>query len=677
MLEKTFLSKSGYSIPVLVRIGIAVLCAAFATFACLSGFSDETVFVNGTSAAADVFSYLESSNRTTGTILFAALFVVVIVGLASLTKADRRTRMWCIVVALLLALTVGIPMYNPSHEAKILDGVLRPPYVSAQYRTVWYWLFSCGKYLGFVCLWLPLAAIFFSYATNVLNRKNELPNGADQDNSGLWMKIRSVYEKMGVAHVMVIGVVIFVCWLPWCVLLWPANIAADTVAQLVWFRTGQAWDPSSHADLVGYAFSDQHPWLDTLIYGAFDELGLALGSEAWGLWLLALLQTIATALVFGVVLNYLCAVMGVTWRYTAFFTLFIALVPFYGRTAAVIVKDMTAMPFFLLFVVLFMEYVRRIHIGDRLPGWLICSIVATSIICSLTRKISLYIIVGSFLVLVIVARRRLVSAAISVAVAGIMMAVPVFAYPALRIAPGGTQEMLAIPLQQSAMTYARFRDDMDAGDRAAIESVITCSVEDIAEYLHMGADDGLEVVSADAVKDRCFNRNASTGDLLRYLLVWAKQAFQHPGTYLESVAWLRNPFLIANQYDEGWYVRHGWSEKGGLTILPQYEEGERSVMQRYGSSLYAVFLHIPVFSLLMTEGVYVSWIPLLSLALCIVTRRYKSLVYLIPWILSIGTLLLLPAAQSRYSWSLAFGAVLIAAVPLVRERNGAESSAEA
>ena len=124
MLEKTFLSKSGYSIPVLVRIGIAVLCAAFATFACLSGFSDETVFVSGASAAADVFSYLESSNRTAGTILFAALFVVVIVGLASLTKANRRTRMWCIVVALLLALTVGIPMYNPSHETKILDGVL-------------------------------------------------------------------------------------------------------------------------------------------------------------------------------------------------------------------------------------------------------------------------------------------------------------------------------------------------------------------------------------------------------------------------------------------------------------------------------------------------------------------------------------------------------------------------
>ena len=249
--------------------------------------------------------------------------------------------------------------------------------------------------------------------------------------------------------------------------------------------------------IAGLSDEKVTPWSETL------------GSEAWGLWLLALLQTIATALVFGVVLNYLCAVMGVTWRYTAFFTLFIALVPFYGRTAAVIVKDMTAMPFFLLFVVLFMEYVRRIHIGDRLPSWLICSIVATSIICSLTRKISLYIIVGSFLLLVIVARRRLVSAAISVAVAGIMMAVPVIAYPALRIAPGGTQEMLAIPLQQSAMTYARFRDDMDVDDRAAIESVITCPVEDITDYLHMGADDGLEVVSADAVKDRCFNHFCS------------------------------------------------------------------------------------------------------------------------------------------------------------------------
>ena len=46
-------------------------------------------------------------------------------------------------------------------------------------------------------------------------------------------------------------------------------------------------------DLVVNHTSDQHPWFDSLIYGAFDHLGLAIGNEALGLMLLAIVHVIA------------------------------------------------------------------------------------------------------------------------------------------------------------------------------------------------------------------------------------------------------------------------------------------------------------------------------------------------------------------------------------------------
>lgn len=659
-----------HSAPVMVGVLVASLLSAFAFAA---GYSNETVFASGTATIHDISSYLGIYNQATGAVLVILIFVIEIFGLSLFASGDHRLKIWSVAIALLLALTLAVPTYNPSHEQTTLDSPVNPPYVSTQYRTKWFWLYSMIRYAGFVAFLIPVTAIALSWAVSRLIAQHDDENEHTDISVGSKSKITNflqhLYGRMRIAHAAFIGAIIFVLWIPWHIFLWPANIAADTVAQLVWARTGQPWDPSSHMDLSGYSLSDHHPWLDTLLYGFFDKLGLALGSEAWGLWILALLQGIFTALVFGVVFNYLCAILKLPWKFGLFFTAFTALVPAYGRLTAVIVKDMTALPFFLLFIVLFIEYIRRIRNGLRLSPWLLAGIITISVLCCLTRKINLEIIVIAFFLLAIVLRRRLASALLGVAIAAIMSLIPSIVYPTLHIAPGGTQEMLAVPLQQSAMTLVKYHDEMPTHDREAIEAVFTCPVKDMFNLLNMSPEDGQEVANADGIKDRCFNRNATKKELIQYLVVWFKQGFQHPRTYLDAVAWLRNPFLIGSTYDEGWYVRKGWSEKGGNMVLPQYKEGTTSEPQRYGSTLYSLTLHMPGVSLLMTEGLYVSWIPLMAFALCCLTRRYGNLVYMIPWVLSIGTLLVLPAPQTRYTWTLLFGVSLVAAIPLIHDKN--------
>jgi hypothetical protein len=68
----------------------------------------------------------------------------------------------------------------------------------------------------------------------------------------------------------------------------------------------------------------------------------------------------------------------------------------------------------------------------------------------------------------------------------------------------------------------------------------------------------------------------------------------------------------------------------------------------------------------MTETTYVLWIPVISLGLCIVLKRWANLLISVPFLLSIGTLLVSPMAQLRYSWSLLFGAVILISLPFMK-----------
>ena len=481
-----------------------------------------------------------------------------------------------------------------------------------------------------------------------------------------------LFERLSPARTFTAGGLILLAWTPWMAMLWPANIAADTVAQLVWMRTGQAWDPSTHQTLTGYALSDQHPWLDSLIYGAFDQLGLWMGSEAWGLWMLAATQTVLCALALGLVINYLAGVLRLPRGFCTVALAFMAFVPMYGRLMMSVVKDSTVMPVFLVLMVLVVEYVRRVRGGLKLGPWLVIGIVMLAVLCGQMRKISVEIIAGTFVVLALVlASRHLTSLALAAAPLAIGMIISAIAMPALHIAPGGKQEMIAIPLQQTSAIILDHGSSISEGDQAVIDRIITCPTGELSAYLTWPVEDHMEIGSADAIKDRCFNREATSGDVLAFVGVWAKLAVQHPDTAIAAVPWLRDPFVMGPVYDEGWYVRWGWEEMGSNMIMPEYAStwtyAEVSEPQKVGQFVYGLWEKIPGVSLLLKENLYTVWVPLFVIALCCCLRRARNLVYGVPWLLTICSLMLLPGHQTRYTWTLAFGVALIAAIPLIRD----------
>ncbi|NMN00833.1 hypothetical protein G1C96_1412 [Bifidobacterium sp. DSM 109958] len=709
-------------------LACALLAAAPSCFALTASYADETAFTDLDHLIGGVWPYLSAYGPVAGMLLFLAVAALEYCGFAVIARnraassaqspTAARERVWSVVLGLILAITLTVPPHSTTHLVSQLDAVGTPPAVASEYWTVWYWLYYAVRYVGFAALLAALSALALHGAVRAITRHErpaeephadashaDASHGIAEDTASdahtasvesrprprIAAQLRYVAARLtrtlaravttfSPTHTFTLGAVILVCWTPWIVLLWPANIAADTVAQLVWMRTGQAWDPSTHEMLPGYALSNQHPWLDSLIYGAFDRFGLWIGSEAWGLWLLAFLQTALCALALGLAINYLGGVLRLPTRFCTAALAFMALTPIYGRLMMSVVKDSTVMPFFIVLMVLVMEYVRRVRAGRRLGPWLLIGIVTLAVLCGEMRKISVEIIAVTFVVFAVaLARRRFTSLALAVTPLVVGMIIGSLAAPALHVAPAGKQEMIAIPLQQTSAYMVAHGDALSAADRETIGRVITCPADELDAYLTWNPWDGREIGSADLIKDRCFNRDATTRDLGAFLLVWAKLALRDPVTALSATPWLRDPFVMGPVYDEGWYVRWGWEEMGSNMIMPEYAstwtDASVSAPQRIGRAAYTFLENAPGVSLLMRENLYTVWVPLFAAALCSVLRRTRNWAYMTPWVITICSLMLLPGHQTRYTWTLAFGAALIAAIPLIRD--GRETDARA
>lgn len=678
---------------------LALAVSALSAFALTAAFSDGSVFASPTDAIEDAVSYAYMRGPVAVSLTYAAAAMVNVAGLARFARADTRTRAWSVAMGLVLALTLVFDKHPTSHTVEKTAAAVTEPAVWPGQMNAAYWTYHGLRFVGFAALTIAASTLFLTAMTAWLDRRGTAAVTAARTDAGtdptwhptwhptrdllaaasarlarLETPARRLFSTPTPRHVCALWGGVTLCWLPWMVLLWPANLLSDTVAQIVWWRTRAnlaAWDPSSAQALPGYAMSDQHPWLDTVIYGVVDELGVRMGAEAWTMWALAVAQTALCALAFAVMIVHLGSRMRVPWQACAAMAGFVALNPLFPRLMMTLVKDSTSMPFFLLLMTMTMEWIRRARAGERAGFALPAGIVAAAVMCDLTRKIALEILAGTFLVLaVVLTGRRLASLALALVPVALVMGISAVAMPALHVAPGGRQEMLAIPLQQSALTLVRDGDALPVADRKAMEAVFQCDVARMATILHQDPGDGDMIDRGDAIKDGCYNRAATGAQVGAFLAAWARQMPAHLGDYIDAVPWLRDPFVMGDWYNESWNVRAGWETKGSEAIvLPEYrgtvDNLPVSGPQQVGRAIYMAATSLPPSALLMRENTYVVWVPMAALALCGVRRRCRDWVYLTPWLLTIGSLALLPGHQSRYTWTLAYGAIMIAAIPLI------------
>lgn len=491
-------------------------------------------------------------------------------------------------------------------------------------------------------LFWPAWCLVLMLADHALARR-----GAQAEERGRLSRFVPEWRKSSVA---LFAAVMLLFWSAWIVALYPGSMNWDTYYQIAQCYPGSVpvylipWAPTG--SVVDATFSDHHPIFDTLLFGLFARASDAMfGNWNYGVFCFVVLQSIATAVAFSAGIAYarragsshaLCFA-----GYAAF-----CLLPFYPAYAATMLKDSIFSVIWIPYFLLIVEVVRTkgSFLGKRSAlVWLI----VLGILLALTKKTGLYVVFGTAVILLFVYRshwKAFAAQALSVLLV-MQVLLPSVVFPALDVIPGGKQEALAVPFEQTARYVSEHEDDVTDEERRAIDAVL--GYDTLAERY--------EPLCADSVKNM-WNYNATTEEMLEYAKVWVAQGLRHPDTYLEAW-WAPCAGYFAPGGTLALHEDTGDVEHGGSSMLwrPESLEGFHDAMM----SAYHWLCDLPVVgSTLTSVALYAFWVP--AMALYVLARRDRSSIpLLVPTALSIACCLITPAFHARYALPLIYTAPLL------------------
>ena len=457
--------------------------------------------------------------------------------------------------------------------------------------------------------------------------------------------------------ILITAAIIFICWIPVLYALYPcATTTYDTIDQLYQaFSDPPLWYFSTNT-VVDASIIDHHPWFDTLLFGMFGWIGRSLGSDAIGLFLYGALQTALSALVLSAAICYLER-LGVPSVLRLVSLAFVIFFPVFPATADTMQKDSLYSLAILVYALMFLEAYRTKGAALKNVRFLIGFAIVIAL-CILTKKTGVYVIgLSSLVMLISLQGVRIRTLASFVAPAAVCLWLfPALLFGPLKIAPGGSQEVLGIMYQQAATVLTYDPESVSDQAREAIDGVLDVDAA-VRDY---------RPTYTDYVK-RWARDDATTDDYKAFFSTWAELGASHIGLYLQSMASCFSPLLVPS---EGFKLNTDVSEKGVEFYASHAEAigGEfhldavsPEANQGLAWALYSFFYYglrtVPVISLFCTMGFYDAWIPLAALAVALYTRRKRDACALAPIIANALFLIVSPAALPRYALCMVFLAV--------------------
>ena len=459
---------------------------------------------------------------------------------------------------------------------------------------------------------------------------------------------------------------LLLCWLPYLVIFYPGTGNEDTVIQMMEYYKIPSYIKTMSPMPDGFTYmTNHHPYLLTLLFGAFFDLGLALGDIRIGIAVYTVLHMLFQASVFAGCLQYLRRV-GVREKRVRAITLLLMLLPIFPLYAICMVKDTIYSAFCLICILMLYEMARtKGKVLESLKFDLIFGVIALLMI--LTKVFAMYILILVGIGMMIVYRRHLLRVAV-------MVFVPVLLYqgvflqivlPACNVAPGGKQEALSVFFQQTARYVTEYGDEVTEAEREAIDAILP--YDELEELYNPQL--------CDPVK-REFRQDSTSEELTEYFKVWFEMFRKHPDVYVE--AFLNNTYQyydINKQSDLEYYRFDEFlqeeDEEGEYTALyvrhPKSFETARYVIHQVvlaiqKTPLLNIFTSLGMLPWIMIFFLlYNLWrgrrrdlallaIPFLTIAVCLVSpdngnsRYVMPMFYLLPFLFALE---LLPGRDER------------------------------
>lgn len=398
--------------------------------------------------------------------------------------------------------------------------------------------------------------------------------------------------------------VIYAGWLVWLIPFLPGSVPHDGAYQLQLYF---GW-------INGGVLNNHHPWVMTVIMGSIVRLGRLVGDN-FAIGLAVLVFSVTECVIYA----YVCYTVRRRFRSAklyASFVLFYALVPVFGEYAQALVKDGLYASVMSLYALIYLEvFSSLVSRNGKLPLGSMIGLVCAALIASFCRNEGIYIVLGSFAVLLAAAGgRRCVPVILMIA----LICLNVFAWNAvskkrLGIITPFTKEMLSIPLQQTARYLRDYPDDVTPDEKKYLSAFL--------DYQNIGKV--YNPMISDPVKG--YNEPIQKRTFRGYLKAWRSMLLKHPDAYIEAAFnhtfGYFYPFCKLEQTTVNYIMHNVLPDdfKNGY-LLP--EAGRAAVVE-----WYYFWLTLPVLSLLSTAGTY-GWFLLLFIGYMTKYKRHRSILAL-------------------------------------------------
>ena len=301
---------------------------------------------------------------------------------------------------------------------------------------------------------------------------------------------------------------IFVCWLPYVLVRFPAALEFDAYRQIM-----QA--------LGILPFTAHSPPASSFVMGLWVKIGYnLLGSYELGLFLFVLFQAAVCSAIFAYT-TLTMKRLQVPELLQLLSVAIYAIATIYSNYISTIVKDVLFSCLTVLFIALLAEELFLPHSRKRCAA-----LFAAALLMAIARNNGIYVLMLCaivFAVYVLLTRKR--------RYAGILLAL-ILAWgahslykdvllPALGVAEGPFAEVMSIPFQQTARYVRDYPDDVTTEEAAAIAAVI--------DYKNLGALYAPDL--SDPVKGTFTGNKDALGP---YLKTWLAHFLRHPDAYLQA-----------------------------------------------------------------------------------------------------------------------------------------------
>lgn len=462
------------------------------------------------------------------------------------------------------------------------------------------------KFLGFFILFFILTFLLRIALNKICNFKK--PN-----------KITGKFTNKIINHkkrLLIIAAIIFVCWLPFLAMLYPGTCINDTWYQLISvikLKNG-IWDMNAH-----------HPILDTFFMSAII-LPVVYKSGSWHLaiFIYVLIQAVITSLVFSYSVIYTKEKLKLNNRCVLLLFLIYVLCPIYVASVQTVSKDALSAWIYVLFSIQYIEIVRTKGEFLKNKKNIIIHII-TIVFCILTKKAEAYIIIFSYISLLIIYRKKFKKFLIPFATAALIpfIILPVFNLT-FGIKKSGKQEMYSLPFQMTARYVKYNSENVTQEEKEVISKVL--------DYEKLG--ELYNPTNADPIKK--YTQKGKDKDYTAYLKVWFDQGFKNPKIYIKALACHTAGWFSTTEYKPLINMDHHTSiDKKNIPEYAAIRNGITYKTYTVFNKTYDFLYSIPVLKIFLSYGFYASFLPMFIILTLIKNKKYKALICCIPSALSI------------------------------------------